>query len=266
MFVIFIIGLFGFFGVDKVVNIKKDNDLLMQTIKEKKESYSIEPIEAIVNNDTIIPGKNGKKININSSYNNMKKLGEFNDVFFVYDEVKPDTKLKNNYDKYIISGNKSKKEIALVFDSDDRYLNDILNILKINDIKANFLIDGLWGENNIETIDRIGKHNDFINKGYNNEYSEITLLYTNGIINKFNHSSFCFLEEKNKDVINLCKSKKMGTILSVGINFKDYTKINLENGKILYLKIKDIKQLNLLIKYIKQKGYKIVTLKELLQE
>ena len=60
----------------------------------------------------------------------------------------------------------------------------------------------------------------------------------------------------------------MGTILVEKLEFKDYTKIELENGKIIYLNINgdNIKQLTLLIKYIKQKGYKMVTLDELLIE
>ena len=266
--IIFFIGLFGFFSVNEISNNIKDKDSLMYTIKEKEEEYLVLPSEAIIENDTIIPGKSGKKVNLNNSYHNMKKFGAFNDNFLVYDKVDPNDKLKNNYNKYIVGGNKEKREISLIFDADNRYLDDILNILKINKASSNFLIDGLWGEDNIGIMFKISSNNYLVNKGYDNNYSDLTILYTNSLINRFNHSSFCFLEEKDSDVIKLCKSRKMGTILSKKIEFKDYTKVDLENGKIIYLDIdnSNLKQLNLLIRYIKQKGYKLVTLVDLLKE
>ena len=266
--VIFCMGLFGFFSVNKISNSVRDKDFLMYTIKEKEDDYLILPIEAIIENDTIIPGKNGKKVNYNNSYHNMKRFGAFNDNFLVYDKIYPSQRLKNNYDKYIISGNKNDREISLIFDANNRYLDNIINVLRLNKISANFLVDGLWGEDNVNNMSNISVNNYLINKGYDGYYSDLTILYTNSLINRFNSSFFCFLEEKNDDVIKLCKSRKMGTILSKKIDFRNYTDIDLENGKIVYLNIdKDnLRQLSLLIKYIKQKGYKIVTLVDLLKE
>lgn len=267
--IILVIGLFGFMKINSVINDQINSDSLMQTIKEKEDNYLVLPSDARIENDTIIPGKSGKKVNINSSYHNMKSIGVFNDNFLVFEKVKPNTKLKNNLDKYIISGNKDKREVSLVFDIDNRYIEDILRILKNTLVNANFLVDGLWGENNSELLSKVSSNHQLLNKGYNNKFDDITLLYTNSLIDRYSDNNiYCVLEEKNREVINLCKSRKMGTILVEKLEFKDYTKIDLENGKIIYLNINsdNIKQLTLLIKYIKQKGYKMVTLDELLIE
>ena len=100
---------------EKTEMVLKNIDTIMSELKENQKKYETEPISAIIENDTIIPGLNGKKINIEKTYKEMKKIGEFNEKYLIYDEIKPEKTIDNQYNKYIISGNQKKNQISLIF-------------------------------------------------------------------------------------------------------------------------------------------------------
>ena len=74
----------------------------------------------------------------------------------------------------------------------------------------------------------------------------------------------------NYDMLNTCKSLNMYTIKSTNISNDPYifVKENLKSGSIFDMKNnkKNVESLNIILKYIKQKGLNIVTLDELLNE
>ena len=111
-----IIGLicFSFFYTDKVINIINKKDPLMTQIINKKNNYDVIPVSAILTKDTIIPGVNGREVDINKSYKNMKLGGIFREEALIFKDLYPTSSLKDNKDKYIISGNKIKKNIVLI--------------------------------------------------------------------------------------------------------------------------------------------------------
>ena len=112
---LFLLICFTFFYTEKVVNVINNNDELMIDIKDRAINYEIEAIDAIINDDTIIPGKYGKVVNIDKSYYNMKSSKVFNDKLLFYDIVKPNISLKDNNDKYIIGGNPKFKNVSLIY-------------------------------------------------------------------------------------------------------------------------------------------------------
>ncbi len=65
---LFLLICFTFFYTEKVVNVINNNDELMIDIKDRAINYEIEAIDAVIDNDTIIPGKYGKMVNIDKSY------------------------------------------------------------------------------------------------------------------------------------------------------------------------------------------------------
>ena len=84
------IGLFGlvlfsFFYTHKTVTVLKENDDIMIKIKENLNDYNIYSINSVIKGDTIIPGIKGKIVNIDKSYENMKKIGIYNSNYLVYD-------------------------------------------------------------------------------------------------------------------------------------------------------------------------------------
>ena len=96
---LFLLICFTFFYTEKVVNVINNNDELMIDIKDRAINYEIEAIDAVIDNDTIIPGKYGKVVNIDKSYYNMKSSKVFNDKLLFYDIVKTNISLKDNNDK-----------------------------------------------------------------------------------------------------------------------------------------------------------------------
>ena len=57
------------------------------TPEEIEELYKIEPIDAIIKDNTIIPGNIGKTINLELSYKEMKKIGYFEESLIKYEIV-----------------------------------------------------------------------------------------------------------------------------------------------------------------------------------
>ena len=93
----------------------------MQTLKEKQSIYNIEPVDAIITEHVIIPGINGRKINLEKSYNNMKRINSFQESLLVFDEIKPSKTIDDIYDKVIVSGNQNINKVSIVLENDSNY-------------------------------------------------------------------------------------------------------------------------------------------------
>ena len=64
---------FSFFYTNEISNVIKENDDLLIQIKDNENLYNVKAIDAVILDDTIIPGVSGKKVSVDKSYNNMKK-------------------------------------------------------------------------------------------------------------------------------------------------------------------------------------------------
>lgn len=266
---------FSFFYTEKITNVIKENDDILNEIKQISHQYKIEPINAIINNNTIIPGINGCEIDINKSYKKMKKINSFNSNLLVYKVIKPKISVNKKYDKYIISGNKEKKEVSLLFIVESNTnIDSIVNILDEYGVSAVFFTDGIWFENNNEKIIELIENNFIIgNLGYNYQYNVTGVSWMNTIVTKIGNQNqtYCYTEMENEELLNICQNNKSYTIIP-SIITKDNPLIeikqNLNNGSIIKLDInnKTISQLPLIIEYINSKDLDIVNIKELLNE
>lgn len=266
--------IFGFFYTEKTALVVRNLDKLMITIKEEKDTYQIEPIDAIINNNTIIPGISGKEVNLNKSYKAMKKLGDYNPTLLEYDNIKPSVSIKNNYNKYIISGNQKKKEVTLIFKIDDDNITNILKILNENQIKANFFVDGNWFEKNNDLIIKLIEQGHNVgNMSYNLDYKNSSFVWMNTIITKIGNqkNNYCYNEVDSEESLNICALEKSYTIkpsLVVKNNPLIEIKNSLVSGSIISMDInsKLETELPLIIKYINSKDLKIVNLQTLIEE
>ena len=96
---------FSFFYTDKVMNVVSDQDPLKIKILELSDKYKIFPNQAVVTDSTIIPGTNGREVDIEKSYKNMIKINVFDENKLVYNRIYPEYRLIDNLDKYVIGGN-----------------------------------------------------------------------------------------------------------------------------------------------------------------
>lgn len=108
--------LFSFYLSDQLILYVESLSPLMQEVEEKKRD-DIEPVNAVIDGNTIVPGKNGEKVNVRESYLKMNDFGAFNELFYVYDYIKPEISLYDNLDKVIIKG-RDEGNVALIVDND----------------------------------------------------------------------------------------------------------------------------------------------------
>lgn len=272
---VLVLACFSFYYTDQAVDIVKRNDPIMKSIIANKERFYVDPMSAIINQDEMVIGMNGKEVNIDKSYHNMKKINSYNESMLVFDEVIPNISINNNYDKYIISGNINLSRVALVFKVDDiSYVDIVNNILLDKNVVATFFIDGSIIENNMEKVLELASNNNEIeNLGYDGRYTAGKFAWTNNMISSLTNkdTKFCYTDYKNISILDLCSDYKMYTV-KPATSVKNYpfitVKKELENGSIISLNLDDItiKELPTIISYIKQKGYDLLTLEQLINE
>lgn len=259
---------FSFFYTDKVMMVVSEIDPLKIQITNIKDSLKLSVNEAIVTSDTIIPGTNGREVNIDKSYKQMKKSDIFNINLIKYDVITPEYTLKDNLDKYIIQGNVNKKSISILFiiNSDNNF-DKIINILNNKNVVANFFVEYKYLNNNINKIRKISNHNIY---SYQDNYTYDTLLISNNIIKRVsnNEPKYCLVKEKNKNNLNVCSYTDMYTVMPNLNGSYNEIKTKLENGSIILFDTTSniTNELSYMIDFIISKGYNILSLEELLTE
>ena len=266
---------FSFYFTEKTVTVIKDADELMVEIKSKQDNYYKEPIDGNIKDNTFIPGISGKKINIDKSYKKMKQYGLFNEGLLIYDIVKPENKLNNNLDKYIIAGNPTKKQVSIILTIDSsNYLDELLEVLSDNNIYVNFFIEGNWLEENSHFLSRfISDGHDIGSISYNLDYEDSSYPWMDNIIKKITklENNYCYNIKDNSKTLEVCSRYNNYTIrpsIILDNNYLYNIKQNIKAGSIISLPLDKevIKVLPSINNYIKSKGLEVVTLKELLKE
>lgn len=260
---------FSFFVTEKTATVVNDMDEIMIEIKSKKNEYNSDSIDAIINDNTIIPGVSAKEVNVNKSYKNMKNNGYFSDKLFIYDYTKPKISLEDNIDKYIIKGNPSKRMISLIFIIEkDEDIKDLLNVINNYNIKVSFFVNYNWFTNNNELVGNL------IKKGHvvyplMEDYKDSNFEWMDMVLKKINKQNFvfCYNTKTNQNNLDECILKNNYTIKPIEISENTPLldiKEKLESGALLSLKVnKQIKkELSTIIIHIKSKGYKLVNLEE----
>ena len=242
-----IIIIFSFYYTNKVSTFLKQKDPIMIKIKKEKANYENKPIDAIINNDTIIPGKKGQVVDINKSYQKMKKLAYYSDSLYVYNYNNPALSLQNQYDKVIIKGNFSNKNISLLIKIKDlSLLNKISHYEELN-----IIID-----------------NNYLNLYYNyflNLKNNLIVLENNNI-NKL--ADYCYIET---DFQKLCQTNNLYTIKPIFITYDIYynTYKLLENGNMFAYNVaneKDLEKVLLILSGLKNVNYQILSIDKLIKE
>lgn len=264
--------LFSFYYTKVAVDVVRSNNPIMKVIKNEKDKYETEAVNAIIKDDTIIPGVNGVKVEVNESFNKMFRYGNYNDSLYTFGEKKPVISLNDNYDKYIVSGRDDSMKVGLVFTvGRDDSIIDLLTILSDNNVVATFFIDGLFIENNrsfVKNMIETGYEVEVLS--YNGNYEEMYFKTAISILNdiKGEKSKFCFNDYKKYRVLSLCKRLELHTVIpSINARNNPYKMIknNLSSGSIIRMG-NSTNELKIVINYIKQRGYSIVRLDDLLSE
>lgn len=240
---------FSFYLTDFVTELAINSNPLMQNIKKNVDTYAVESVDAIIEDNTIIPGIKGKKVNEMESFLNMKDFGSFNINYLIYDFYNPEVSLEDNKDKIIISGNKSIRQVSILI-KNNKNIIEYLNDNEINYSKLVSINSTLDKENiNIESNQK--------------EYKDLDTLLRKKDLNK----KICILDYSN---VKECKDNKYYIVKpSVIINNSNIISNinNINNGSIILiddnLKLENFK---LLVNKMKSNDMKFVYLSEIIKE
>ena len=257
-FLICIFTLFGFYYINKIIDYSEKNNVLLVSINNYAKDFDYKCREGSITTDGIVLGLAGLKVNKDRSYNNMKGT-LFNEKLIEYDKNDCILNKENNLDKYIIKGNDYVNNISLVIDVDNlKYYRKMLKVGETNDIELNLLMNF----NNLRNeIDNIDNHSNILFKGKNKEELNDFI----GIL----HNEFYCVKNSEQDIIEMCKNKKINSINIINYvsdNLLSNTKKILDKGVIIFIKEtnSNLNELSSTIKYIKSRGYNIVSINELL--
>lgn len=264
---------FSFYYTDTAVDIVKRNDPIMKEIQSVSREYYKDSIDATLLDEGIIPGVSGTQINIDKSYEKMKKYGSFEKSLLVFEEVTPSITTSKTYDKYIVRGNSTFQKVSLIFKIDDiTYIDEVLDVLKEKNAKTTFFITSEIIKNDIDILEKIyltGNSIELLSSNYSSNDINGTNKILKNLINE--KAKYCYSETKNNDILSSCKNNKMHSIIPniITTNFPyNQIKNNVTSGSMISLSsnINTLRELSSIINYLNQKGYKIVTLEELLDE
>ena len=274
-FLVIALVLFSFYYTEKAIVVLESNDPIMKEIKDKGSTLEEDALNAKIDGDYLVPGYNGLVIDLEESFTKMKGYGSYNDALLVFEEVKPTISIDDYYDKYISSGNGMSTSVALVFTVDDNsYVGNVLNVLKEMDVVGTFFIDGKFTDNNTSFVSQaVVNSNEVEVLSYDNAYDELLFKASIDKIKTLTSTTpkYCYATYDNEEVLNLCSKLSMHTIIpTIRLDDNIYSNLkgNLRSGSIISIKLTEsnIKELKVLINYIKQRGFSLVTLDTLLNE
>ena len=175
---------FSFYFTEKTAVLVRNQDPIMQAIKEASVELNHEAVNASITKDYIIPGINGSRINEIKSLMQMKENNVFNSLFLVTESVKPKVSLNDNKDKIIIKGNPKKGAVSFIIESKD---TPSYTYLKSHNIQASLLTksDTYAKDENLEQL-----NNDFEN--YKKLENKLNKAKTN--------TNICILNNYNKEI------------------------------------------------------------------
>ena len=234
---------FSFFYTNKVVDYVETNNVVLSRINEYALEYDKKCVEGSINEYGVILSFSGKLVDKNKSYSNMKG-SLFNENLIEYKKDECILNKEDNMDKYIISGNRIVNNISLVIDvTNKRYFEKMIGILDKYNLDSNLLVnDSFTGSGDV-------------------------LLYKGKNIKEFKNkydSFYC-----TGEIIDICKKEKINTIRIMNyiddnlfFNIKKF----LNNGNIIFIKesSNNLSEFEIVINYIKSRGFNIVSIDELL--
>ncbi len=265
----------SFIVTEKAVRVVKEGDQIMIEIKKREEVTKIEPTDAVVSGMTVIPGLSGSIIDVEKSYEKMKRYGNFLESLLEYKKITPSVSLSKNYDKYVISGNPKKNMVTLIFlVENDADVEPFIERLEKTNTKATFFLDGNWFEkNNAKVLELIEKGYEVGNLSYNRDYQDSSFVWMDTIIKKIGKQkqSYCYSEKENKDDLLICAMNKNHTIMPsivIGNYPLKEIKEKLTAGSLIALPMsaKTLEELSSILHYIESKGYTITSLGEHIEE
>lgn len=152
-------------------HVVKAEDPLYRKIVDESKKLQEDPQDAYI--DRVFkktPGRNGLVIDIDASYEKMKERGSYHSSLLVRKQTSPNIHLKDLPPSPIYRGHPEKSMVALMINVSwgEEYIPNILRILKEQEVKATFFIEGKWAKENTNLVKMIDEQGHTIgNHAYN---------------------------------------------------------------------------------------------------
>lgn len=240
---------FSFYFTEQAALFMRRQDPLYETILAVEEEYKEESVDAIIEDEYIIPGYSGIAINVDKSFQNMKYLGYYQASSLVFDEMKPTISVSENKDKIIQKGNPLKQSVAMI-------LKDEMLIAYLEEMGIPYSV-----LTTKETVDFHRAYGTKINYDFAN-YSEVEKTLKK---NKENND-LCFITKNHKE---FCQEQKKTLIEeSLSITKNNFSKVynGVTSGQIIYVENLELSNFKLLLETIQFKGLQVIPLQDLISE
>jgi len=150
-------------SVGNIISVSKED--LIKKIEHEAKILNEAPQEPYI--DRVwkkTPGLNGRKVNIQKSYQNMKKKNQYDESLIVFDDVIPTKALEDLPPSPIFRGHPEKQMVALLINVSwgNEYIPTILKTLDKHEVNATFFIEGKWAKENADLVRMIDEKNHVI--------------------------------------------------------------------------------------------------------
>lgn len=272
----------------------KQEDPLYQTIIKNAQTYEIPPSDAKIDRVwKAIPGYNGRMVDVEASYKNMKKIGTFDEKKLIFTQTKPKVHLNSLPPSPIYRGHPDKPMVSFIINVawGNEYLSEILATLKKHQVSTSFFLEGNWVKNNpdlakmiVSAGHEVGNHSYTHPKMENLSAPQTReqLVKTNEVIEAATGVKCVLFAPPSggyrDETVKIAAEYNMKTIMWT-VDTIDWQKpspdilINrvmskIDNGAMVLMHPTDstAKSLDRLIIQIKEKGLKIATVTELMDE
>lgn len=275
------------------MEVSKQQDERMREITAKATHLYEAPEDAYI--DRVwkkTPGRDGRKVDVQKTLENMRAEDRVDDSLFIYEAIKPDIQLANLPPSPIYRGHPKKDMVALLINVSwgTKHIPPMLNILKQHNVKATFFLEGKWAKDNSDYVKMIVDQGHLIgNHAYNHpdmkrlsreEMSE-QINQTNEIIEALTSETPTWFAPPsgsyNMAVVEEAAELGMETILWT-VDTIDWKKpsvhvmheqvmSNIHNGATILMHPTEVMEngLDLLIESIVDEGYRIGTVDQLMR-
>ncbi|MBS4217702.1 polysaccharide deacetylase family protein [Bacillus sp. FJAT-49711] len=131
--------------------VSKQNGELYNLIVKAADYYQIEPQNAKIDRVwKAMPGYNGIKVDIEASYQNMKKDKKYDEKKLVFVQIPPEVHLSDLSPSPIYRGHPEKPMVSFLINVawGNEFLPSMLATLKKNKVHATFFLEGRWAKEN----------------------------------------------------------------------------------------------------------------------
>ncbi|MCJ8006313.1 polysaccharide deacetylase family protein [Lederbergia wuyishanensis] len=133
--------------------VSKHQGELYDLIIKAADYYQIEPQNAKIDRVwKAMPGYNGIKVDIEASYQKMKKDNKYDEKKLVFIQIQPDVHLSDLPPSPIYRGHPEKPMVSFLINVawGNEYIPSMLATLKKNKVHATFFLEGRWAKENPE--------------------------------------------------------------------------------------------------------------------